>query len=358
MKTINTYTIQQWLFAEAEGQFETDLAESGIQYHYFHDLDLSKNYDLNYSLDRGKLALRELIAAMYGVATEQVTITHGAQEALYLFYRSFLTNKDHMITFAPGWQQAWEVPHCIGSEVTLLQLSATNDYRIDMAQLEKSIKPNTKLINLINPCNPTGVGLTDQEWKQLINLANSKGIFLLADEEYYTDYSSSLVNRYDNSAIVSSLSKVYGFPGLRLGWFISSKDLVEDVVNYRRYTSVSNSSLCEYLAMQVLQQREQHLAHYQQIVNEGYKILDRYLSTDLPFALIKPAQTPFVYLKTAADLDSNQFCKELLQKHKVLLMPGEVFADSHALRISIGRPEEILTHGLDKLVELYRDNYE
>ena len=120
---ISNYKIQDWLFQEADGKFEIDLAESGIQYHHFHDLDLTENYHLNYSLDSGDNTLRKIIADKYGVDFSQVMVTNGSQEALYILYQTLLNPNDHVITFSPGWQQSWDVPVALGAKVDVIDLS-------------------------------------------------------------------------------------------------------------------------------------------------------------------------------------------------------------------------------------------
>ena len=101
---ISTYTIQEWLFEEAQGAFEIDLGESGIQHHYLSDLAPDPAFDLNYSQDRGDERLRQRIGELYGAGPDNVIITHGSQEALYLFYGCHLGPDDHVITFTPVWQ--------------------------------------------------------------------------------------------------------------------------------------------------------------------------------------------------------------------------------------------------------------
>src|SRR5688572_5161103 len=105
--TMPVYTIQDWLFSCAEGMYDIDLGESGTQFHHLHDLDVSINYHLNYEQDRGRIELRERIAKLYGFAANQVVLTHGSQEGLYLLYNSLLKSGDHVITTVPGWQQSW-----------------------------------------------------------------------------------------------------------------------------------------------------------------------------------------------------------------------------------------------------------
>ncbi len=345
----DTYTIQKWLFDEAEGRFDIDLAESGIQYHHVNDLTIDYNYDLNYSLDRGKLELRKAIAEMYSVSEDNIAITNGAQEALYLFYRIFLSDKDHIITFTPGWQQSWEIPHITGAEVTKIRLRAEENYRLNIDTIKNSIKSNTKLIIFSNPNNPTGVLLSESELLELTQLCEKNNIFMVADEEYFTDYQNSLIKKVKHSCIVGSLSKVYGFPGLRLGWLISDQKNIEAVVNYKRYVSVSNSSLCEYLGIKILSNYKVHLTHYANLVSEGYNILRNWIA-DFPILdITQPEGTPFAYIKLSNNINSYQFCRSLLKNQKVLLMPAEVFEDEFAIRVSFGREKNILMPGLAKV---------
>jgi aspartate/methionine/tyrosine aminotransferase len=343
---INTYTIQEWLFSEAAGKFDIDLAESGIQYHYSHDLNLEKNYDLNYSSDCGNQDLRNIIANLYGVTNKNIAITHGSQEGLYLFYRSFLQRNDHVITFSPGWQQSWEVPKTTGADVSVLKLKAENNYQLDFDNLTDNIRADTKLIILTNPGNPTGVTFADRDIEKLIALCRKNHIFILADEEYFTDYGNSLVKRYEKSAITSSLSKIYGFPGLRIGWFIGPEEMVKEVINYKRYVTVSNSSLCEYLACEVLNSYQTHLEHYQTLCQQGLDYFKKWLNSYPELTLVPTQGTPFAYCKLNMSLSSFEFCKQLLAKYRVLIMPGEVFEDKQTLRITFGRHHDTLAEGL------------
>jgi aspartate/methionine/tyrosine aminotransferase len=349
MPKIASYKIQQWLFTEAEGNFDIDLAESGIQYHWFHDLNLSENYHLNYSLDCGDFELRTIIAGLYKVDPDQVMITHGSQEALYLFYRSFLQQGDHIITFKPGWQQSWEVPEYIGALVTPIILRKEDHYQLNLEEVQKAITPQTRLIILNFPHNPTGQQIDKKTLNELINICTESNITIMNDEEYLTNYDNSIVHASPNSFSVSSLSKVYGFPGLRVGWVVAHRDIVKDMVNYRRYTTVCNSHLCEKLACQVLGQKNKYIQHYYQLIHEGLLELKNWLKKYPQLKLIEPKGTPFAYIVFPQTINTNVFTKYLLDKEQVLVMPAEVFDDEFAIRISFGRPLDILQAGLKKI---------
>lgn len=356
MKKISNYQIQDWLFSIANGHFDIDLAESGIHPHHIEDIKFSKNYDLNYSIDIGQDELRHIIADMYQVNYKRVLITNGSQEALYLFYRSFLSPNDHVVTFVPGWQQSWEVPTHIGCDVTKIHLNRDEAYQISLETILDNLKPNTKLIILTSPNNPLGLVIEEQDMQALAQLCQEKGIFLLNDEEYLTNYSKSVVHFSGATAAVSSLSKIYGYPGLRVGWFIGDEGLVTDLVNYKRYTTVTNSSLCEYLAIEVLKKYHFHVESYNALILQGEKILRDFVNQWPQLTLIPPRATPFAYIDLPGTWDSEQLCRQLLNEYKVLLMPAEVFGSQHALRISFGRPAEILNEGLRR-IDLFLKSY-
>lgn len=355
--SIATYKIQDWLFQEADGKFEIDLAESGIQYHFSHDLDLKTNYHLNYSLDSGDTLLRTKIAQQYGHSIRKVLLTTGSQEALYLFYRSFLRENDHVITLTPGWQQSWEVPKIMGATITSINL-ADHHYKFDVDILKESVCDRTKLLILNFPHNPTGMSLSQDQLNNIITFCQSKNIFVLNDEEYLLDQQKSITNNQlsDYVGCVSSLSKIYGFPGLRLGWFVGPELIVQKMINYRRYTSVCNSHLCERLAEQVVDDFPRYIERYEKMTQSGLELLTKWASEHSDyFKLLSPQGTPFAYLCFNKPMDTKLFAQTLLETQKVLVMPAEVFEDKNAIRVSFGREKDVLQEGLNRLSKALRE---
>lgn len=344
------YLIQEWLFKEAEGKYEIDLGESGVQHQYLSDLNFDKNQHLNYSSDSGNDKLRNLLASYYGCLKSNICITHGGQEALYLFYRSFLKQNDHVITFVPGWSQSWVIPEQIGCTVSKISLDSKDNFQLNIDTIKSKITENTKLIILNYPNNPTGVNLDSNILNQLITLCKTRGIFLLNDEEYLYKYENSIINYSKFSGAIGSLSKIYGFPATRIGWFIGPEDIVDQMINYRRYVSVCNSSLCEELAIEILQQKDKHIERYKELVVKGSKILNSWLNNNLKLQLIHCGNTPYAYIILPKSWNSDKFCHDLLQKEKILLMPASVFGHKeNAFRITYAREESILNEGLNRI---------
>ncbi|SIO95800.1 pyridoxal phosphate-dependent aminotransferase [Vibrio spartinae] len=350
---IANYTIQEWLFNEAHGHFDYDLAESGVQFQYLKDLTLNDEWCLDYSIDRGDLALRNTILSQYTSHTDDLSnlITHGAQEALYILYNSLLEQGDHVICTFPGWQQAWEVPKNKGCDVSLLEW--TPGIKFPVAELVNTICDNTKLLILNSPCNPTGATLGEEEWTQIIQACEQKGIWIVNDEEYLIDFTQSVVNKYEKSVSIASLSKIYGLPALRLGWAVSKKQaLIEEMVNYKRYTTVSNSMLLEKAALLVLQDKEKHIQRFKNYINEGRPILEQFAElASAHLSLVEPQSTPYAWFNTAEHIDSNDLAKQLLEQHKLLVMPAEVFGAKNGVRITYARDKVFLKQCLNMILE-------
>jgi len=350
--SISEYAIQQWLFAEAQGRYDIDLAESGVQFQLLGDLEIQPEWGLDYSLDRGRPELRQAIVEMYGgpsgIPTENVAVTHGAQEALYLLYRTLLRSGDHVVTTSPGWQQAWEVPRHIGCDVTVLPWPPGT--RFDTDALIQSLGPRTRLIILNSPGNPSGCVIGADEWTAVMEVAAERGIWVVNDEEYLLDFGRSIVHRHPRAISVSGLSKVFGLPALRLGWVCAAAEVIDAVVNYKRYTTVSNSLVWERVAEGVLQRRAEHVQRYRQLVEPGLRILQDFARRHPEgVALVPPQGTPFAWLNTLVPSPSRDIAERLLEQHRTLVMPAEVFGAERALRVSFARPADLLEEGFDRL---------
>ena len=354
---IANYEIQDWLFRVARGRYDVDLAESGVQAQLLADVATDPAWDLDYSYDRGSGELCDEVARLYGPAKDgmgHVVITHGAQEALYLFYRSFLTPADHVITTYPGWQQAWEVPAQVGCAVS--RFCWTPGEKFDVEALAELIRPDTRLLVLNSPCNPLGTIIPDETWDDLVALATEHDLWIVNDEEYLVDFEGSVVNRYDRSLSVSGLSKLYGLPALRTGWAVSTPEVIEAMVNYKRYTTVSNSLLCERIAVGVLRDRARHLARYRRLVDNGRARITAFAQRNSGILeLVPPEGTPFGWFKLHTDFTSQALAERLLEDHRVLVMPAEVFGSERGIRLTHARPDAVLDEGLSRIETMLAD---
>jgi len=354
MVALPTYRSQQWLFDTAAGRYDVDLAVSGMEARSVEGLLADLDPKAPYDRDRGSEPLRQAIADRYGVTADQVLITHGAQEALYLSYAALLEPGDVVVARTPGWQQTLDLPARFGASTQSVAIDLSNNDLDGAARTVAAFGPKTRIALLNSPHNPTGLAWDEAYWKTVAAGLAEHDVLLINDEEYVTDESQSTVRSVPASATVSSLSKVYGFPGLRLGWLVGPADVVEACVNYRRYTTISNSPLLESLALAVLRNSDRYLDEYRERLATGWRIFREWAADFPQLSITEPQGTPFTLARIELELSSIALATRLLEDERLLVFPGDVFGAPGHLRISYARPEPLLRDGLARLGRVLR----
>ncbi|MDB5981734.1 MAG: aminotransferase [Pseudomonas sp.] len=344
------YSMQEWVFREAYGKYDIDLGDSNapcIKAGIF-SADI-EHLVLDYGTDRGGNALAKLVAKLYGIETCNIGIAHGAQEALYLLYRTLLNAGDHVITFSPGWQQSWKIPEEIGCSISALEYDA--NFKVSAESIHGALRPNTRAIILNNPSNPTGKAINGDQLKQIVDMARERNIFIISDEEYLTDMKASTLHfDYDNVITVSGVSKIFGAPGIRVGWMCGPKDIVAKAMDYKHFTTISNSVICEKIAERILLNYDALLNEYLQLCRNGYEVLQQWSRDCFPMLeVVAPEGTPFCWVHLTSAESSLDFCRRILHRARVLTMPAEVFGQQHGMRITFARPVNELTEGLARI---------
>lgn len=348
------YPMHRWVFEDAYGRYDIDLGDSNVECGQVDDLAVPGELVLDYGNAKGTEAMRATVAGMYGRAIDEVGITHGAQEALYLLYRTLLRPGDHVLVLSPGWRQAVAVPELIGCRVEVVENLPTG--HPDVGRAVRGVRRDTRMIILNTPDNPTGKRIRPSDVDTLVSSARAAGAYLVLDEEYVVDLADSLAGRYEHAVSVSSVSKVYGLPGLRLGWLCGPADVVEKAMDYKHFTSIANSVLAERLAAQVLDRRAEFHDRYDRLVTTGLEILETWVAAHPDrVRLSRPEGTPFAWVELRGTGSSLDFCRAVLDEAKVLLMPAEVFGREHGFRITFAREPETLRAGLERIDRVLRE---
>ncbi|MFT3937013.1 MAG: pyridoxal phosphate-dependent aminotransferase [Chitinophagaceae bacterium] len=327
------------------GNILYNLAESSVTDLKFHELNLSLNdLKLEYIAHRGHLQLRQLIAAEAGLTAQDVLLTNGAAGALFIINSSLLTTSDHLIVVKPNYATNIEVPLTIGCAITYINLSFENNWRLDIAAVEAAIQPNTKLISITTPHNPTGMLMTKHELDALIQLAEQKNIWLLTDETYRdtcfkTPY-PVLASQSKKIISVSSLSKAFGLPGLRIGWLITQDaDLQELFLAAKEMIYISNSALDEEVAYQFYLQKEKFATAISKQSMQNFEALCKWLKKETRMEAVLPqgGVVCFPRFKKEIAIDTGKFYTLLMDQYKTMVGPGHWFAmpDSY-MRIGFG----------------------
>lgn len=323
-----------------------NLAESSVTDLTFGELNIQLNeLKLEYIPHRGNVLLRQMLATEAGgLLPDQALLTNGACGALFIINTALLTPADHLIVVRPNYATNIEVPLTIGCSISYVDLQLSAGWRVNLQTIEAAITPATKLISITTPHNPTGMVMTQAELQALVALAERKNIYLLVDETYrdtcFTTPYPVVASMSERVISVSSLSKAFGLPGLRIGWLITrNTELMEQFLAAKEMIYISNAALDEEVATQFYRQKEKFAAVINQKAMENFQLLCAWLQQEpaLEYVLPQGGVVCFPRLAEPDSIDIPRFYETLAQKYKTMVGAGHWFAmpDSY-MRIGFG----------------------
>jgi aspartate/methionine/tyrosine aminotransferase len=242
-----------------------NLSESSVADQSLGGLGLTvPDLTLLYGEHRGSIALRTLLTAGTGLAVDDILITAGAAGALFIVSTSLLKSESHLVVVRPNYATNLETPRAVGCDITCVDLKFDEGFRLDVDNVAAAITPRTRLISITCPHNPTGTMLTQAELRALAALAADRGCRLLVDETYrelaFEGGLPMAATLGEHVISVSSMSKAYGVPGIRIGW-IATRDsaLRERFLAAKEQINICGSVVDEWIAEQILLRREEYL---------------------------------------------------------------------------------------------------
>jgi len=349
--------IEEW-FDRYQYEVEYDIGESGVKFFNLGDFDLNARIQLRYGYHRGNPCLRELIIRDYSeMSEENVVVTTGASEANFSIIASLVDSGDHMIIEHPNYPSLYEVPASLGLKFDFLRLDFNEKFRPQLNELEKLVKKNTRLVVLTHPNNPTGSTLTLKELEKVIDLAESNDFYLLLDETYreisYGDSLPPAATLSSNAISVTTMSKAYGLPGIRIGWVVADRRVLEGVVAVREQLSICNSVIGEAIAENVLKRKTPFLKNIRKKVIENLEILETWFNKQSRLEWVPPSGGVVCFPHYSGKTD--KLCRILAEKYRTFTVPGYCFGMDEYLRIGFGGEKEELKEGLKRVEEAVKD---
>lgn len=316
---------------------------------------------LTYGAIEGTERLRTNVASLYGrQKPENVTITHGAIGANALVYATLVEPGDRVISVLPTYQQHYSIPESLGADVQIHKLREENGFLPDLDQIERLITPNTRLIALTNPNNPTGSVMDRAMMQRVADMAARVAAYVLCDEVYRgvdqvgDELTVSMADLYERGISTGSMSKAFSLAGLRLGWIVGPRDLIHAVSIHRDYNTISVGILDDHFASIALEHRDAILTRNRAIVRENLAILDRWVAAESAISYVKPKGGTVALLKYDCDLPSRDFCVRLLEAEDVLFTPGSALDMEGYVRIGYANNRAVLEEGLPRVSRFLR----
>ncbi|MEM7189416.1 MAG: aminotransferase [Pseudomonadota bacterium] len=335
---VESLTIEQLL--QLCGRNDTDLAEL-------------LSMKMTYGAIEGSERLRTAIAALYdSQSIGSIVVTHGTIGANMLVHKTLVSRGDHVIAVVPTYQQHYSIPASIGAEVEHLTLREEDAWLPDLDTLRAMIRPDTRLIAMNNPNNPTGALIDRAGLEEIAAIARNVGAWILCDEVYRgTDQegdglTTSIADVYEKGISTASTSKAFSLAGLRLGWITGPADLIQEVMIHRDYDTISVGLIDDHFATLALEHKDQLLARSHKITRGNLEILSDWVDGQDRVSWVKPKAGTTALLNYDLPTPSRDLAIGLLKDTGVMMTPGSALHMEGYLRIGYANNPVILSEGL------------
>lgn len=368
---IRPFGVEMWM-NEFETKCELNLAETCVESITLGELfemagqhnsilnDLSA-MKMTYGAIEGSDRLRDAICGLYANQTrDNILTTHGTIGANALVHQTLVRRGDHVISVIPTYQQHYSIPESIGADIELLHLRPENEFLPDLDELRAMMRPDTRLIAINNPNNPTGALMDREMLEQIAEIARGSGAWLLCDEVYRgTDqdgdgFTAAVADLYEKGISTAGMSKAYSLAGLRVGWIAAPKEVLHDVMIHRDYNTISVGQVDEMLAALALENRDKILDRARRITRENLKIVEDWIATEPLISWIRPRSGTTALLKYDLPMSSLDLCVTLLKEEGVMLTPGSAMDMEGWLRLGYTNPTADLKAGLARFSEFLK----
>lgn len=303
------------------------------------------------SPNRGSLSLRGEIASLYpNVNPDQVLVTTGTGEALFLAFQLLVKPKDTVTVLWPAFQALYEIPNSLGARIEKIPITGPLHQ-----SMWEGIQANLHIIN--HPHNPTGQSFAEGELDKTKKYLEQTGSKVLFDEHYRFLPGSGMLGE-TGVAIqfgfygTGSFTKCFGVTGLRVGWLVADEKFIERARSFKDYLTHTVSPISERIALGLLTNRNNFLPKIQTRVRNNINLFEKNFQ-NLPKikAFSKPMGGLVGWVTLEDGISSETYADKLYEKTGVFVLPGANFECEGFLRIGFGETEKRFAEGLDRWLE-------
>jgi aspartate/methionine/tyrosine aminotransferase len=297
----------------------------------------------------GYTPLVEAIAQRYGVAPENVATSGGCSGANFLAIAALVEPGEEILIESPNYDPIPGAARLLGAGVSTFARRFEEGYRIDPDRVAEAVGPDTRLIVVTNPHNPSGVLASEEEMSGLARVAEKTGTPVLIDEVYLDtvleNRPASAATRSPLLLATSSLTKAYGLASLRCGWILASPEITRRIRRARDVMDVWSSIPADRLSVLAFRHMDSLAQRTRRIVEDNTRLLRAFLATRAELSCVESRST-IAFPRLLGVSNASDFVNRLYEESGVAVVPGSFFDSPAHFRLSFGGATEQLARGL------------
>jgi len=305
-----------------------------------------------YASSAGEPELRRKIAELHGCDAGNIVVTPGSKWGIFTLLKLHLKPGDNAVIFSPHWPAYGLICNSLGANLRRVNLRSEDDWRIDFASLENAIDSKTKMIILNSPCNPTSHAWGESEERHVLELAEERGIPVLADDAYrdlcFRKRREKQIE--ENLLITNTFSKTFGMTGWRIGYIVVPTEVARKVVKLNQITVNNVPVFLQMAALAALEQKERFAGKIRRICRKRAEMAAGLLARRMHFT--HPNAGFYLFPRLPEHVDVDRFMCKLLE-NGIAVAPGSAFGEyKWHVRISLCKKERVLKRALERIAEL------
>jgi aspartate aminotransferase len=294
------------------------------------------------------------------VEPENVICSGGAKQAIMVALQAILNPQEEVIYPAPYWVSYPEMAKLCGG-VGVPVYAEDGSFYPRLADIEQKVGPYTRAVIINSPNNPTGAMYPESFIQEIVEFCEARDLYLIMDDIYhrliFDGRKPSNCYRYakdlsENSklVVVNGVSKQYAMTGFRLGWAVASRQLIRVMTNIQSHQTSGPSAVVQYAAVGALNGLQSGVESLRQTLENNRNVLLARLEAFRGVKVQPPDGTFYCFADFSAyDRDSTRLARTLLEKVRVLVMPGVEFGLEGHLRISFCGTVKDITEGIERI---------
>jgi aspartate/methionine/tyrosine aminotransferase len=330
-----------------------NLANSGMRHYKLADLPVElSDIELSGASFYGYPPLQDALARKAGTTPDCVVAANGTSMANHLALASLINPGDEVLIEQPAYEPLLAAASYLGARVRRFARPASKQFRLDAAEVERAVTPNTKLVVVTNLHNPSNSLADDDTMREIGEIARRIGARVLVDEVYldsaFDAAPRSAFRLGEHFIVTSSLTKAYGLSGLRCGWIVAAPELAQKMWRLNDIFGVMQPHPAERLSVVALAHLDQIAESSRSLLAMNRPLFNQFLASrdDLEAPLSVHGTVSFPRLLKG---DTEQLCALLAEKYETSLVPGKFFEEPQHFRVGLALEPDIFREGLARL---------